>query len=292
MDNGRRPPGLATPARAREKSRAATDTILADPSRGKPQPALRFAKSRSANPAAQYAQPVDSMLFLHWPSRNGHLFRHLPGIPCVRPMPASACSMNAPGIRRINNGRPFAFVERDSPAVFGGGTRLYVYGALRALATFQGSGDETGMAATWFQTPRGGWGDFLGVSDRNARRCIASLEREGRIKRTGSGGWHRAEWFLATSGLELRDVGMPRLRLELAPMATPEWGDGARRVWSALCWYADGASLSCFASRKTLATVAGLDWRNVTRHLGRMERDGWINVEVRPGRSSTFVLFP
>ena len=148
------------------------------------------------------------------------------------------------------------------------------------------------MAATWFQTPPGGWGKFLGISHRNARRHIASLERVRRIERTGSGGWHRGEWLLATSGLDLRDDAVPRLRLELAPMATPAWGDGARRVWAALCWYADGSTLTCFPSGGTLANVAGLARRNVIRHLDCMERDGWIVVERRPGRSSTFVLFP
>ena len=142
-------------------------------------------KADEAESAALRSQPGDSEWFRCRSLRDGHLVHHFPGIPSGRPVPARARSMSEPGIQRINNGRPFAFVERDSPADFGGGTRLYVYGALRALATFQESG--AGMAATWFHTPRGGWGEFLGISHRNARRYIASLEREGRIERTGSG---------------------------------------------------------------------------------------------------------
>ena len=152
--------------------------------------------------------------------------------------------MTAPrGILEINEGRPFGWIERLEFGRHGYGTCMYVYAACAALVRYQaeaGSGrfdsefnGERGMEATIFETPRGGWGKFLGIGERTAWRYLADLEREGFIEKWASEPGRRTTWALSTSPLEKREEGKLGLRVELAPMGDPEWTDGTRAVWIA-----------------------------------------------------------
>ena len=199
-----------------------------------------------------------------------------------------------PGILAINGGRPFAWIERFRLTGRRGGTLLYVYGALHALARYQAESEhaERGMESIAFETPRGGWGRFLGLSERNAQRYVRKLKRMDLIQRSDFGLFgERACWFLHENALALRDEGRLGLRLELGPMAAPGWSDGMRAVWIALCVRADSKTLQCFPGLATIAADAGLDRRSAQRALRRIERDGFLRVEQRR-RSSLYTLLP
>ena len=194
----------------------------------------------------------------------------------------------SPGILAINNGRPFAWIERLEPTAHGGATRIYVYGAAHALARYQAESDwaERGMESSAFETPRGGWGRFLGMGDRHARRCVADLVRHGLVDPFG-----RMQYTLHARPLELRDEGKLGLRLELGPMAMPGWNDGMRAAWIALCSFAGADTLQCFPGVATLTDRARLDRRNLQRALRRIESSGFLRVEQRQ-RSSLYTLCP
>ena len=204
------------------------------------------------------------------------------------------------GILTINDGHPFGWIDDLIFGARGFGTAMYVLGACACLARFQartnpdythGTG-ESGMEAVLFQTPRGGWGRFLGIGNRTAWRYLAQLEREGRIEKYADAPGKATVWALPISPLDKRENGEPARRIELAPMGDPEWCDGTRAVWVALCRYARLPERNtCNPAIGTLAKDSGIDRRNVQRQIRRMVRGGYLAQTFRR-RSSTFTLYP
>ena len=191
----------------------------------------------------------------------------------------------------VNGGRPFAWLPAN---VFNSGdplngTERYVLAALYATTRFQDS--TAGQEASYVETPAGGWGLWLGVSERTARRSFERLIVTGRMFREDNG--RRGQWELAESALVLRDESGLGLRIELAPMTQPGWTCAMRATWIALCSFARdiGSRSECFPSVARLADAAGMDRRNVQRALRRIETAGFVGIRQRRG-TALFSLFP
>ena len=204
------------------------------------------------------------------------------------------------GILAINDGQPFGWVEDLAFGSHGFGTAMYVLGACACLVRFQadesprcdvGNG-ERGMEATLFETPRGGWGAFLGIGERTAWRYLREHERAERIEKIEAAPGRRTSWAFTTSPLERRDYGERMRRIDLAPMGDPDWGDGTRAVWLALCQHARlPGKRKCYPSIERLSRDSGLDRRNVQRQLRRMIEGGYLARNLRAG-STVYALHP
>ena len=177
---------------------------------------------------------------------------------------------------------------------------MYVLGACACLARFQAEAEprfdvgngERGMEAILFGTPRGGWGAFLGIGKRTAWRYLRELERAGRIEKLEVTPGRRTSWTFTTSPLERREYGERMRRIDLAPMGDPEWGDGTRAVWLALCQHARlPDKRECYPSIERLSRDSGLDRRNVQRQLRRMISGGYLARIFRAG-STVYALHP
>ena len=148
------------------------------------------------------------------------------------------------------------------------------------------------MEATLFETPRGGWGLFLGIGDRTAWRYLHVHERAGRIEKFEAVPGRRTSWAFTTSPLERLDDGERTRRIELAPMGDPDWGDGTRAVWLALCQHARlPDKRECYPSIERLSRNSGLARRNVQRQLRRMIEGGYLARDLRAG-STMYALHP
>ena len=196
------------------------------------------------------------------------------------------------GILAINDGRPFGWVQSLVFASHGFGTCMYVLGACACLARFQAVGGERGMEATLFETPRGGWGAFLGIGERTVWRYLRELERDGRIEKFDATPGLRTTWAFTTSPLERSDNGERMRRIDLAPMGDPHWGDGTRAVWLALCQHARlPDNRECYPSIKRLSQDSGLVRSNVQRQLRRMIEGRYLARTFRAG-STVYALHP
>ena len=191
----------------------------------------------------------------------------------------------------VNGGRPFAWLPAN---VFNSGdplngTERYVLTALYATTRFQDS--TAGQEASYVETPAVGWGLWLGVSERTARRSFERLIATGRMFREDSG--RRGQWELADSALVLRDESGLGLRIDLAPMTQPGWTCAMRAAWIALCGFAreERGRLECYPSIRRLAEAAGIDRRNVQRAMRRLEAAGFVGIRQRRG-TALFSLFP
>ena len=81
-------------------------------------------------------------------------------------------------------------------------------------------------------------------------------------------------------------------RIDLAPMGDPDWGDGTRAVWLALCQHARlPGKRKCYPSIERLSRNSGLDRRNVQRQLRRMIEGGYLARNLRAG-STVYALHP
>ena len=191
-------------------------------------------------------------------------------------------------LAEVNGGRPFAWL---APDLLDGlnGTARYVLAALYATARYQDS--TSGMEATHVETPGGGWGAWLGASERTARRCFTELVQEGRLDRHDDG--RRAIWELTESALAMRDDDRLSLRIELAPMCRPRWTCAMRAAWIALCSFArtDRGRLECFPGQAALAARAGMTRRNLQNAIYRIEAAGFVRMVRRRG-TSKYVLWP
>ncbi len=141
------------------------------------------------------------------------------------------------------------------------------------------------MEATHVETPGGGWGAWLGASERTARRCFTELVQEGRLDRHDDG--RRAIWELTESALAMRDDDRLSLRIELAPMCRPRWTCAMRAAWIALCSFArtDRGRLECFPGQAALAARAGMTRRNLQNAIYRIEAAGFVRMVRRRGTS-------
>ena len=192
----------------------------------------------------------------------------------------------------VNGGRPFAWLPAN---VFGlggplNGTDRYVLAALYATARFQDS--TAGQDAAYVETPRGGWGGWLGIDDRTARRIFGRLIASGRLVRCPFPD-RRGTWELTETALVLREQSGLGLKIELAPMARPGWTSGMRSTWIALCGFARGdrGRLECYPSVRTLACAARIDRRNVQRAIRHLEAGGFVRMRQRRG-TALFSLYP
>ena len=63
-------------------------------------------------------------------------------------------------------------------------------------------------------------------------------------------------------------------------------------VGLAVASFADPASRTCYPSRAAIAARAGIDVRNVSLHLRRLEAVGFLRTQHLPGRPSVYSVRP
>ena len=201
--------------------------------------------------------------------------------------------MSPPGILRINEGRPFVWIEGVIGTGATGGNLTFTYAAMRCLARvqFPGAGDS-GMAAIGVETPSGGWGAFLGIPETTARRHVQSLVERGEVELEDKSRGRNPQWFsFDETDLELNAVGRLRCRVELGPMASARWNGSMRAVWIALGWHGREESgwLSAWPSVARIGAVTGLGKRAVQSGLSRIDDEGLLWRRNTRG-ASTYIL--
>ena len=195
-------------------------------------------------------------------------------------------------LREVGGGRPFAWLPTGFLAMLDlNGTERFVLAALYATARYQDS--TAGQEAAYVETPRGGWGPWLGLSERTARNAFSRLIEAGALHRL-AWGKRRGMWELDASALALKDAaGNLRHKVELAPMGYPGWTCAMRATWIALCWHAQNerGRLECYPGQKALAEGAGMARSSLQDALYRIKAAGFLQIRQRRG-TSLYTLYP